>query len=182
MTQNHIDLGDKLWFFPSPRKTNVCLIMAHGGTLEGHVQFKVPQGVTVSFAVARGKDHVTNATQALGSQEFSNSVRGGGMCDDLSLAKFMGGHGDVLGYRELRELQVSKDNSNKNSTFDSGAPHIVSIRRRSFITGNSKLIKLSEVIDLVQQHDQGINVFNVNACRGERKGRLRLMKATLFGI
>lgn len=88
--------------------------------------------------------------------------------EDLSLVKFVGGHGDRTDYVGLRSLQLEKG---------AGCPHIVSIRNRSFA---SKCVSLSEVVTAVLAHKPGISTFLVNCCRGESDSRWTRIKAAVL--
>lgn len=81
---------------------------------------------------------------------------------------------DYIGLRALQHERLELKPNN--------CPHIVTIRSRSFITGNSKIVKLSEVVKLVKDHNAEIDTILVNACRGENDSILTLMKAALRGV
>ena len=172
--EGQVALGDKLWFIPSPAQSTECLVIAHGGKLHGDGTFKAE--MTIKFAAKEGKSLMTSSTHALYGESFKGEVIGsGGTCIDYSLAKFVG-HPEKMDYVGLRKMMHNRINAN------GGCPNIVTIRNRSFITGNSKVVHLSEVQSLVKGHDSRINTLLVNACRGESDSWLGMLKASVFGV
>ncbi len=178
MTQveGQVDFHDKLTWIPSPVESTRCLIIAHGGKLRGDGKFKVPADVEIRFAVGHGGYLPTSANTALNSQAFPHRFTAGEDCQDYSLAKFVG-HPSTDSYITLRNAQWGRLHLKPDN-----CPHIVSIRHRAFLKGYSKLITLSEVVEAVRQYRPQIDIFLVNACRGESDGILGLMKAAVFGV
>ncbi len=168
-----VPLGEKLWFIPSPAKSDKCLIIAHGGKLHGDGTFKTE--MTIKFATKENTSLKTSSVDALHGSFKSEEIGEGGTCINYSLAKFIG-HPEKMDYVGLLKLMKGKITSGTD------CPNVVTIRNRSFISGNSKVVHLKEVQDLVKAHDSSIKTLLVNACRGESDSVLGLMKATVFGV
>ncbi len=169
-----VELGDKLWFIPSPAGSKECLVIAHGGKLHGDGTFTAQ--MTIKFAAKATKSLMTSSAHALYGESFKGEeVKSGGTCLDYSLAKFVG-HPEKMDYVGLANMMKNRHGSKGN------CPNLVTIRNRSFITGNSKLVKLSEVQSLVKGHDSSIDTLLVNACRGENDSWVSMIKASVFGV
>ena len=172
--EGQVALGDKLWFIPSPAGSTKCLIIAHGGKLHGDGTFKTE--MTIKFAAKEKSSLSTSSANAIYGESFKAEVIGpGGDCIDYSLAKFVG-HPEKMDYVGLASMMRNRVGAQGD------CPNIVTIRNRSFITGNSKVVHLSEVQTLVKGHDSKIDTLLVNACRGESDSVLGLMKASVFGV
>lgn len=183
-TANQETIGDKLYFFRSPRPgETTCTIIAHGGKLHGDTTFTLPANVSVSFFVPDSQALQTNMlfnVKYAGDDAMMRPlppITGPGNCPDYSLAKFAGKHNTAKSsYVDMNRYMQERLNQSPHT-----CPHLVSIRSRSLFKGYSKIVKLSEVITAVLGHEPSINLFYVAACRGHHLSYRTLLHARVFG-
>ncbi len=181
LAANQADLGDMVTFIQSAANPNSqqCLIIAHGGLLATTRPTQFWTSVNLHFSVPHDTSHDLHAYAQIQVNQFADRDRdeseeaglyfpAGTLCFNYSLKKYLGGHGSDYNY-------VQYQGHMGNGAW---APHVVSIRNRRTL-GSTKTVLLSEVVDLVLDHQPTIKDMYCTNCRNA-VGYVRTLKAQLF--
>lgn len=153
-----------------------CYIVAHGGFPKGDHKFVVPPGLMVQFYSDHGKTNdvgVYNGPVSLYSQQgkatrTDRRHTGGSNCRDYILGKALGkGHWDGwsdLNIKRSDTYLAVKDQLDDTHQNNAWTPHFVTVRSR-LSPGVHGFVWLSEVIRLVNSHDNTIVNFYTANCR-----------------
>jgi hypothetical protein len=166
---NQVRLGDKMYFFQSPKEGDVadCLLLGHGAYYSGEGMCAIGSGYSVTYYCKHTEDQVkfNQGLLIMGPKGggYSATETQVGACETYNyyLGKSQGKHSNAqeeyrMNYEKIAEIQA------KRAT-DAYCPHVVTISNHNMRKG--RVLTLREVIEEVCRHDRNIRNIHYGGCR-----------------